>query len=52
MSKGNMHRLELTIKDKNIIGKKIHLLLWSLAVIGSYGSHLMIVVIFVTQNNF
>ena len=31
---------------------KIHLLLRILAVIGRYGSHLMIVMIFVTQNNF
>ena len=33
-------------------GKKTHLLLRILAVIGRYGSHLMIVMIFVTQNNF
>ena len=32
--------------------KKNHLLLQILAVIGRYGSHLMIVMIFVTQNNF
>ena len=31
---------------------KIHLLLRILALIGRYGSHLMIVMIFVTQNNF
>ena len=49
-SKGNMRRIELTIKDK--IWKKTCLLLWILAVIGRYGSHLMIVMIFVTQNNF
>ena len=48
-----MYRLELTIKDKNI-WEKTHLLLQILAVIGIYGSHLMIVnvMIFVTQNNF
>ena len=58
MSKGNMHRLE-TIKDKNIWrrrgGKrrnKIKLfLLQILAVIGRYGPHFMIVMVFVTQNN-
>ena len=48
-SKGNMRRLELTIKDKNIW--KNWPLLRILAVIGGYGSHLMIVMIFVTQNN-
>ena len=32
--------------------KKNRLLLWILAVISRYGSHLMIVMIFVTQNNF
>ena len=32
--------------------KKNHLLLRILAVISRYGSHLMIVMIFVTQNNF
>ena len=32
--------------------KKTHLLLQILAVISRYGSHLMIVMIFVTQNNF
>ena len=31
---------------------KIHHLLRILAIIGRYGSHLMIVMIFVTQNNF
>ena len=46
-----MRRLELTIKDKNI-WKKNHLLLRILDVVGRYGSHLMIVMIFVTQNNF
>ena len=44
-----MRRLEI-IKVKNIF--KNHLLLWILAVIGRYGSHLMIVMIFVTPNNF
>ena len=39
---GNMRRLELTIKDKKYM-KKIHLLLRILAVIGRYGSQLMIV---------
>ena len=34
------------------INEKTHLLLRILAVIGRYGSHLMIVMIFVTQNNF
>ena len=32
--------------------KKNQTLLWILAVIGRYGPHLMIVIIFVTQNNF
>ena len=32
--------------------EKTHLLLWISAVIGTYGPHLMIVMIFVTQNNF
>ena len=50
MSKGNMRLLELTIKDKKIW--KTHLLLRILAVIGRYGSHLMIVRIFLTSNNF
>ena len=50
MSKGNMRRLE-TIKDKNIV-EKTRLLLRILAVIGRYGPHLIIVMIFVTQNNF
>ena len=50
---GNMRRLE-TIKDKNIYNNFAHLLLPILAVnvIGRYGPHLMIVMIFVTQNNF
>jgi len=54
-----MRRLELTIKDRKEKRKKeekkkkeYHLLLRILAVIGRYGSHLMIVMIFVTQNNF
>ena len=48
-----MRQLELTIKDKQKkIYKKNHLLMWILAVIGRYGSHLKIVMIFVTQNNF
>ena len=50
MSKRNMHRLELTIKDKNIW--KTHLLLRISAVIGRYGPYLMILMLFVTQNNF
>ena len=45
-----MRRLE-TIKDKNI-REKNHLLLRILAVIGIYGPHLMIVMIFVTPQNF
>ena len=49
MSKGKMRQLE-TIKTK-IFGKKTHLLLRILAVISRYGPHLMIVMIFVTQNN-
>ena len=48
-SKCNMRRLE-TIKDK--ICDKTHLLLRILGVIGRYGPNLMIVAIFVTQNNF
>ena len=39
------------IKDKNIYEKN-HLLLRISTVIGRYGPHLMIVMIFVTQNNF
>jgi len=44
-----MHRLELT---KTEIYLKNHLLLQILAVISRHGSHLMIVMLFVTQNNF
>ena len=58
MSKGNMHRLE-TIKAKifekkqtNKQKQKTHLLLRILAVISRFGTHLTIVMIFVTQNNF
>ena len=40
---------QIWIKDKNIW--KNHLLLRILAAIGRYGSHLMSVMIFVTQNN-
>ena len=41
------------IKDKNIWrNNNNHLLLWILAVFGRYGSHLLMVVIFLTQNNF
>ena len=50
-----MRRLELTIKDKIFEKKeeeKTHLFLRILAVIGRYGPHLMIVMLFVTQNNF
>ena len=50
-SKGNMRRLTLTIKDKNI-WKNSPFLLQILAVISRYGSHLTIVMIFVTQSNF
>ena len=39
-------------KTKIYGGEKTHLLLRISAVIGRYGSHLMIAVIFVTQNNF
>ena len=49
MAKGNMHRLE-TIKKQNYL-EKTHLLLRILAVTGRYGPHLMIVMIFVIQNN-
>ena len=50
-SKGNIRRLE-TIKDKNI-WKKLPLFGGRiLALTGTYGSHLMTVMIFVTQNNF
>ena len=38
-------------QSKKNIWKKNHLLLLILAVIGRYGSHLMIVMLFVTQNN-
>ena len=48
---GNMRWLE-TIKDEKDMEKKNHFLLRILAVVGRYGSHLMIVMIFVTQNNF
>ena len=45
-----MRRLELTIK--NIVRKKLTFCCgFSVAVIGRYGSHLMTVMIFVTQNN-
>ena len=40
------------IYEKKQNKKTPHLLLRILAVIGRYGSHLMIVMIFVTQNNF
>ena len=48
-----MRRIELTKKKKKKKsgGKKYHLLLRILPVISRYGSHLMIVIIFVTQNN-
>ena len=39
-------------QSKTKIYEKNHLLLQILAVIGRYGPHLMIVMIFVTQNNF
>ena len=39
-------------QSKTKIYEKSHLLLRILAVIGRYGPHLMIVMIFVTQNNF
>ena len=39
-------------KTKIYGGEKTHLLLRISAVIGRYGPHLMIVMIFVTQNNF
>ena len=39
-------------QSKAKIYEKTHLLLRILAVIGRYGPHLMIVMIFVTQNNF
>ena len=39
-------------QSKTKIYEKNHLLLRILAVIGRYGPHLMIVMIFVTQNNF
>ena len=39
-------------QSKTKIYEKTHLLLWILAVIDRYESHLMIVMIFVTQNNF
>ena len=48
-SKGNMHQLELT---KTKIYEKTNILLRILAEISRYGSHLMIVMIFLTQNNF
>ena len=41
-----------TIKDFKKIWKKNLLLLWISAVIGRYGPHWMILMIFVTQNNF
>ena len=39
-------------KQRQKYMKKNHLLLWISAVVGRYGPHLMIVMIFVTQNNF
>ena len=39
-------------QSKTKIYEKNHFLLWISAVIGRYGPHLMIVMIFVTQNNF
>ena len=45
--------LDANLKQaKTKIYEKNHLLLQILAVIGRYGPHLMIVMIFVTQNNF
>ena len=44
-----MSQFKLT---KTEISEKTHLLLWILAVLGRYGPHLMIAMIFVTQNNF
>ena len=46
------HALTQTDNQRQKYMKKTHLLLRILAVIGRYGSHLMIVMIFVTQNNF
>ena len=46
-----MRRFELTIRQKYIYNKT-HLSLRISAVIGRYGPHLMIVMIFVTHNNF
>ena len=40
------------LHEKNKTNKKTYLLLRILAVIGRFGPHLMIVMIFVTQNNF
>ena len=45
------HALTQTDNQRQKYMKKTHLLLRILAVIGRYGSHLMIVMIFVTQNN-
>ena len=44
-----MRRLELTIKEK--MYEQTHRLLRTVAVIRRYGSHLKIVMIFLTQNN-
>ena len=51
-SKGNTDELTRTDNQRQKYVKKTHLLLQILAVIGRYGSHLMIVMIFVTLNNF
>ena len=46
------HALTRTDNQRQKYMKNPHLLLRILAVIGRYGSHLMIVMIFVTKNNF
>ena len=50
--KGQHAPTRIDNQRQNTKKKKTHLLLRILAVIGRYGPHLMIVMIFVTQNNF
>ena len=46
------HEPTRTDNQRQKIYEKTHLLLQILALIGRYGSHLMTVMIFVTENNF
>ena len=52
LEKKGQHAPTQTDNQRQKYMKKTHLLLRIFAVISRYGSHLMIVMIFVTQNNF